>query len=348
MDLRVILKENQLHTDLYVKPTDKFQYLNFKSSHPYHQKANLPYGLALRIKRICSNEEDFKKHCDQLIILLRKRGYKLGLIKDAIRKVSALKRDEVLSNASEQSTKNKMIFATTYNPMLPDFKQKLIALQPILHSSEKCKKLFPEPPIVAYRRNRNLNDLLVSRRLPRDIVINSNTMVPTVDKDSNVCEECGMTFVNGKGKMIHYTKMHTNIQNPPSPPVGFSPCGDKRCNTCRLGTFGSTVYVSAMHKTFIIKHRITCKTSNVIYCVTCKKCQDQYIGETNNEIHNRQAGHLSDIRLNKPGLPYVSHFQRCGIENYTITGVEKVRQNNTAIRKERENFYKQLFDVQIH
>ena len=47
LDIRIILRNLKLHTDLYVKPTDKFQYLNFQSSHPYHQKASLPYGCLL-------------------------------------------------------------------------------------------------------------------------------------------------------------------------------------------------------------------------------------------------------------------------------------------------------------
>ena len=87
--------------------------------------------------------------------------------------------------------------------------------------------------------------------------------------------------------------------------------------------------------------------SHVIYCITCKKCREQYVGETEQELHCRQRGHLHDINSNKSGLPYVTHFRKCGIENYTITAIEKVRQNNTDIRRAREKYYKQLFDVKI-
>ena len=88
-----------------------------------------------------------------------------------------------------------------------------------------------------------------------------------------------------------------------------------------------------------------CKSSNVICCVTCKKCNGQYIGETEQELHRRSSGHLSEIRHNRPGLPYVSHFRNCGIEFYSITGVEKIRKNDIRIRKQREIFYKKLFKV---
>ena len=73
----------------------------------------------------------------------------------------------------------------------------------------------------------------------------------------------------------------------------------------------------------------------------------QYIGETEQEIHARQRGHLSDINSNAQGLPYVTHFQQCGVESYTITGVEKLRNRDPHVRKAREKYYKELFQVQI-
>ena len=347
LDIRVILNNGKLETDLYVKPTDKFQYLNFTSSHPYHQKASLPYGLALRIKRICSNQGDFKRHCEKLIIHLRKRGFKLGLIKEGIRKASQMKREDLLTPKEKSPTDERMIFSTTFNPMVPDLREKIHNLHHILHSTEKCKKLYPHPPLIAYRRNRSLNDLLVSRRLPPDTEIHppSSTNSTTIDKSSEVCEECGLTFSSGRGKTIHYTMMHSKTTSQTT--TGFSPCGDKRCNTCTLGTFGTSIPITSKGSTFTIKDHLTCKSSNVIYCLTCKKCHDQYIGETDQELHCRQRGHLSDIRKNKEGLPYVEHFRSCGIENYTITCVEQVRRNSSDFRKAREIFYKKLFDVKI-
>ena len=129
--------------------------------------------------------------------------------------------------------------------------------------------------------------------------------------------------------------------------VGFHPCGDKRCNTCKLGTFTNNINITQTSNTFNIKQHITCKSANVIYCVMCKKCRAQYIGETEQEIHARQRGHLSDINSNESGLPYVKHFRECGVENYTITGVEKLRDRDPHIRKSREKYFKKLFDVQI-
>ena len=53
-------------TDLYVKPTDTYQYLLATSCHPNHTKRSIPYSQALRILRICSSKETAKLRCTEL------------------------------------------------------------------------------------------------------------------------------------------------------------------------------------------------------------------------------------------------------------------------------------------
>ena len=279
----------------------------------------------------------------------------MGLIKESIRKASAITRAEALtpSNHQQQQNQDRVIFSTTYNPMLPNIKDKLNALEPILQASERCREVFTQPPIIAYRRNRSLNDILVSRRLPPDTQVADNTNI-TIDKSSNICEICNRSFASGKGKMGHITLTHKKKaiehQQKSQQKPGFHKCNNKQCKLCHLdkkGTFASMINITSTGQVFKIKQHMTCKSHNVIYCVTCTKCMGQYIGETEQELHRRSSSHVSEIRHNKPGLPYVSHFQGCGIEHYSITGVEKLRNNDIRIRKQRELYYKKLFKVSI-
>ena len=350
LDVRVILKDGKLHSDLYIKPTDKFQYLDFTSCHPHHQKANLPYALALRIRRICSDPEDFKDHCQKLAQRLRSRGYKMGLIKDGIRKATAVTREEALTPTTQPEQKrDRVIFSTTYNPMLPNIKQKLDALEPILQASDRCREVFREPPIIAYRRNRSLNDMIVSRRLPPGTLV-TTTHTTTIDKNSNICEICQRSFASGKGKMSHVALTHRKKQQLQQQLPGFHKCNNKLCKLCSIqqnGTFGANINITSTNQVHTIKQHMTCKSHNIIYCVTCTKCKDQYIGETKQELHRRSSGHLADIRKNAPGLPYVAHFSKCGIEHYSIMGIEQLRKEDTPIRKQREIFYKNVFKVAI-
>ena len=59
LDVLVTRKEGVLETDLYCKPTDTDQYLQKTSCLPGHVKRAIPYSQALRIRRICSDEEKF-------------------------------------------------------------------------------------------------------------------------------------------------------------------------------------------------------------------------------------------------------------------------------------------------
>ena len=65
LDVNVRLVEGELMTDLFVKPTDT-QFLDSSSSHPYHCKKGIPYSQAIRLNRICSDNESFDKHCNDL------------------------------------------------------------------------------------------------------------------------------------------------------------------------------------------------------------------------------------------------------------------------------------------
>lgn len=58
-----------------------------------------------------------------------------------------------------------------------------------------------------------------------------------------------------------------------------------------------------LSKTFCIKHFISCKTTGVIYLVTCP-CGLEYMGKTTRELRCRVGEHLRDIRLkNDKPLP---------------------------------------------
>ena len=60
--LTVSLLDNKVSTDLYRKPTDRYQYLHYSSSHPDHTKTSIVYNQTFRLNRICSVEGDFVQH----------------------------------------------------------------------------------------------------------------------------------------------------------------------------------------------------------------------------------------------------------------------------------------------
>ena len=72
--------DNTLYTTLYEKPTDAHLYLHYDSAHhsPCHSRG--PYGQFVRIRRICSKNEDF---IDNGIKMISKKRVPIETIKKA-------------------------------------------------------------------------------------------------------------------------------------------------------------------------------------------------------------------------------------------------------------------------
>ena len=88
-----MLKNNRISTDVYSKQTDTHQYLDSRSCHPTHVKRGIPYGQALRMRRICDSDEVFKERLKELEGNLVKRGFKKNLIDEQFFKAKAKRRD---------------------------------------------------------------------------------------------------------------------------------------------------------------------------------------------------------------------------------------------------------------
>ena len=92
LDVKILLENGKIETDLYCKPTDKHQYLLHSSSHPYHtKKINLLQPL-LRLRRICSKDDFFDTRSTELERYLRKRGYKNNFVKSQISRAKSIPR----------------------------------------------------------------------------------------------------------------------------------------------------------------------------------------------------------------------------------------------------------------
>ena len=155
LDVQVINNNGKLSTDLYTKPTDTHQNLNWTSCHPRHTKISIPYSLALRLRRICSDNHFFEKRACELHNILLEQGYKNKLIKECIMKARRTSRHEAIINRPISST-DHVPLVVTYNPALPNLHSILKEHHQIVLTSSKAQAIFKEPPLVAYRRRRNL------------------------------------------------------------------------------------------------------------------------------------------------------------------------------------------------
>ena len=110
-------KGNQLVTDLYVKPTDTHQYLHASSCHDSHCEKPIPFGQALCLNRICSENAFFDKRCNELEVWLKKRGYSDKLVRGQMLKARKFSWSEVLNKQKCVGNKYRFVFKITYHPV---------------------------------------------------------------------------------------------------------------------------------------------------------------------------------------------------------------------------------------
>ena len=153
-------------TDLYRKETDRNQYLLTSSCHPAHTTQNIPYSLALRIVRICSQPEDRERRFEELKNLLLARDYKLGVIQNAIHKARLIPRLEALRKVERPKNNQRPVFVIGYDPRLPSITQIVNRHWRTMQQDPYMAEVFPQPPLVAYKRPPNIKDKLIRAKIP--------------------------------------------------------------------------------------------------------------------------------------------------------------------------------------
>ena len=85
------------------KPTDRCQYLLTISCHQPHITENIPFSLAYRIVRICTDPTSRDKRLAELKDMLTSRDYKPNLIYEAIQKAKDIPRERALMRVNKRN-----------------------------------------------------------------------------------------------------------------------------------------------------------------------------------------------------------------------------------------------------
>ena len=166
LDVRVVKEGKKIITDMFTKPTDTHQLLHHSSCYPSHTKRGIPYSQALRIRRICSEDQFFDKRVGELRGWLFNRGYKEGEVDQQIDKVRSLDRLELLDRQIKDQSDGRIPLVLTYHPALNRVYDILRDISSILLVGPEHKKLFQNKIFLSFRRAKNLKDKLVRAKLP--------------------------------------------------------------------------------------------------------------------------------------------------------------------------------------
>ena len=202
--------------------------------------------------------------------MLTSRGYKFRIINQAIEKAKTIPRERALERVvKSKSPSRRPVFSIEYHPALPPLSSILRKQWRVMIDDPHLKETFPLPPMVAYRRPKNLKETLIRAKVP-----------PAYSRPKRKSQ--GM-------KRCPYD-----------------------CNTCPYAQLGSKVKATNSNYIHEIVGHVDCQTDNLIYCVSCGKCGEQYVGETEKTLAVRFSQHRGYARNGKLNKAMGHHFNLPG------------------------------------
>ena len=259
LDVMIIKDGENITTDIYRKPTDTLNYIDYKSCHPRHTRINIPFNLAKRITSIVSDPNTMETRFQELRHTLRNKNYPRNLIERGIQEAQNMHRTK------KTQDKEVIPFITTHNPNNPN-------------PFTNAKLLFNNFQSPKMKKVSQQYTLINSKKQPRNL-----KQILTRAKFTTTKEEWGTTK-----------------------------CNEPRCGTCpHLMTTDHITFNKMPSIPFTIRGSLNCKSKDVVYVITCPKCNHQYIGQTSN-LRHRVSLHKQHNKEPHLGLlPVNRHLRTC-------------------------------------
>ena len=151
--------------DIYKKLTDKNQYLLPYSCHPLETRKSIPFSPENNKNLHKSRYK--RKTFGELKKMLLDRYYKSSMIDSSIGRPRQILRDKALQRVAKPKHNKRPVHAVTWDPRLPNLPQvqgkhwrSMTLLSPYM------REVFPEPALVAYKRQQNISDFVITAKVP--------------------------------------------------------------------------------------------------------------------------------------------------------------------------------------
>ena len=129
----------------------------------------------------------------------------------------------------------------------------------------------------------------------------------------------------------------------------FTKCGNTRCLFCYECVISDTTYTTKNGTILKRKVEMNCKTMDLIYCLICLACGEEYIGETGCTIAERTNLHRSQITNDKYRKMKVSkHIHECSCNKFKIFPFYKCNQQSHIYREEIEKKFRIMVCPSLH
>ena len=125
LDLRIILKNNKLFTTVYSKPTGSQMYLHADSLHPKSTFTGIQKGVLIRLRRICSTEEEFNERSKEYKAYLVAKSHNPTSVLKEFYRTAILTRTQARVKRSDNRDKPKRLtaFVAEHSPRGPNMQE---------------------------------------------------------------------------------------------------------------------------------------------------------------------------------------------------------------------------------
>jgi hypothetical protein len=268
------------------------------------------------------------------------RGYLMKLLEEAHTLARSKDRSSLLTqNKLRQNIdkENKVFLITTFHPTDNSLRKIVFKNWDLLGKSPTTSFLHDRKLMVGYRRPKNLRDILVRANVPfkqgdETAVPNSLKPLPQIEEETTVATPA----INQEGSIqrsitdfflpVLQRVALPNVDTPqastslskvaqptkkggtPNCKRGFNFCNTKNCRYCPNLNKTGEITSSVTGKNYRSMHNVSCRSSNLIYCITCKRCKKQYVGQTLLRLKSRFVHHYYTVDKKDQTKPVGKHF----------------------------------------
>jgi hypothetical protein len=303
LDVLCSIKDRKIETDLYKKETDRNQYLLTSSCHPAQTCANIPFSLGLRIVRICSTYETRDQRLQELKGLLLSRGYSVRMIDSAIERARAIPRDQALRKVLTNKASNRPVFAVTFDPRLPSIPNiQAKHWRSMVGQDTYLAEVFKEPPLTAFRRQKNIRNHLIRALVPN--ISRPKRNLTGMNKCGKNCSACPY-IKEGKSIKINSVnwKINKQVNCNSYNSIYAIQCKKDSCKKTYIGQSGRMLQTRLMEHRGYISNNDTSKATGEHFNLPGHSLSDLTVTileqvKNNDQLYREEREHFIIRKLN--------------------------------------------------
>jgi hypothetical protein len=278
LDIRFTLNvDKSLSMDIFYKETNTHNYVPFFSFHPHKTLTNIPYTLARRICTIVSERNVCTKRLEELKGFLKKRQYPIQVINSGIERALSLDRLTLLVPSDKPEEKQGIPFLLTHNCKNPQITSMIMNGLDLLAPSKRMQRVMDTKKVIAARRQPpNIKQMLFCPRFETAIPSSPGSVIP--------CR-------NNANK---------------------KPTRGALCKCCDLLDECTDFLFAHSSEPFQHRCHFNCETMSVKYAITCDGWGENYIGQTERSVQERNGDHRRAIQDGKFVQGFHQHIFQCG------------------------------------